>query len=59
MGKGVGWCLLAGSMNPEKMFQQVLALGEAWRVTRMDYLEKEQQVLIRVEETPALWAAEK
>ena len=59
MGKGVGWCLLAGSMSPEKMFQQVLALGEAWRVTRMDYLEKEQQVLIRVEETPALWAAEK
>lgn len=41
------------------MFQQVLALGETWRVTRMDYLEKAQQVLIRVEETPALWAAEK
>jgi transposase len=45
-------------MIPEKMFQQILALGEAWRVVRMDYLEKEQQVLIRVEETAALWAQE-
>ena len=40
------------------MFQQVLALGEAWRVVRMDYLEKDQKVLIRVEDTPALWAQE-
>ncbi len=40
------------------MFQQVLALGENWRVVRMDYLEKEQKVLIRVEDTPALWAQE-
>jgi transposase len=45
-------------MIPEKMFQQILALGEAWRVTRMDYQEKEQRVLIRVEETSALWAQE-
>ena len=45
-------------MIPEKMFQQVLALGEAWRVVRMDYLEKDQKVLIRVEDTPALWAQE-
>jgi hypothetical protein len=41
-------------MIPEKVFQQILALGEAWRVTRMNYQEKEQRVLIRVEETPAL-----
>ena len=41
------------------MFQQVLALGEAWRVVRMDYLEKEQKVLIRVEDTPAVWAQER
>ena len=40
------------------MFQQVLALGEAWRVVRMDYLEKEQQVLICVEDTAALWPQE-
>ena len=45
-------------MIPEKMFQQILALGEAWRVTRMDYQESESKVLIRVEETPALWAQE-
>jgi transposase len=45
-------------MIPEKVFQQILALGEAWRVMRMDYQEKEQRVLIRVEETPALWKQE-
>jgi Na+-translocating ferredoxin:NAD+ oxidoreductase RNF subunit RnfB len=45
-------------MIPEKVFQQILALGEAWRVVRMDYQEKEQRVLIRVEETPALWSQE-
>ena len=45
-------------MIPEKMFQQVLALGAAWQVVRMDYLAKEQKVLIRVEDTPALWAQE-
>ena len=45
-------------MIPEKVFQQILALGETWRVARMDYQEKEQRVLIRVEETPALWKQE-
>jgi transposase len=45
-------------MIPEKMFQQLLLLGDAWQVKEMDYLEKEQQVLIRVSETPALWAQE-
>ena len=45
-------------MIPEKVFQQILALGEAWRVNRMDYIEKESKVLIRVEEMPALWASE-
>lgn len=45
-------------MIPEKVFQQILALGEAWRVARMEYQEKEQRVLIRVEETPALWKEE-
>jgi transposase len=45
-------------MIPEKMFQQILALGAAWRVVSMDYQEKAQQVLIRVEETAALWAQE-
>jgi transposase len=45
-------------MIPEKMFHQILALGDAWRVNRVDYVEKESKVLVRVEETPALWTAE-
>ena len=45
-------------MIPEKMFQQILALGEAWGVARMDDQESESKVLIRVEETPELWAQE-
>ena len=43
-------------MIPEKVFHQILALGEAWRVASVDYVEQERRVLIRVEETPHLWA---
>ena len=46
-------------MIPEKVFHQILALGEGWRVQQVDYLDRESKVLIRVENTPALWAAEK
>jgi transposase len=42
-------------MIPEKVFHQILALGEAWRVTRVDYQEQARKVVIRVEETSALW----
>ena len=45
-------------MIPEKVFHQILALGDAWRVSRVDYLEKDQKVVIRVEETPALWPSQ-
>ena len=45
-------------MIPERVFEQILALGEAWRVTTVDYLQAEGRVRIRVEETPALWAAQ-
>jgi transposase len=45
-------------MIPEKAFQQILALGEAWRVSRVEYVEKEGQVLIHIQETPALWTQE-
>jgi transposase len=45
-------------MIPEKMFQQILGLGEAWRVSGVDYVEKERKVLIRVGETSALWKSE-
>jgi transposase len=45
-------------MIPEKVFHQILGLGDAWRVSRVDYVEKSSKVLIRVEDTPALWATE-
>jgi transposase len=44
-------------MIPEKVFHQILALGDAWRVNRVDYQEQARKVVIRVEETPALWPA--
>lgn len=46
-------------MIPEKMFHQILALGESWRVSGIEYVEKESQVLIRVKETPQVWKAER
>ena len=45
-------------MIPEKVFHQILALGEAWQVTTVDYAEKERKVSIIVREQPQLWAAE-
>src|SRR3989442_3255176 len=45
-------------MIPEKVFEKILVLGDAWRVEQVDYVEKENKVLIRIEETPALWAGE-
>ena len=45
-------------MIPERVFHQILALGEAWRVVALDFIDKEQGVLIRVEETPQLWSGE-
>lgn len=45
-------------MIPEKVFQQILALGDAWRVRSVDYVEKEGRVLIQVEDTPQVWAGQ-
>lgn len=45
-------------MIPEKMFQQILALGESWHVVAVDYVEKDRQVIVRVEETPRVWAGQ-
>jgi transposase len=42
-------------MIPEKVFQQILALGDAWRVSSVDYVEKEGRVLIHIEDTPRVW----
>ena len=45
-------------MIPEKVFHQILALGDAWRVTTVDYVAQERKVNIHIEETPQLWARE-
>src|SRR5438477_10358444 len=45
-------------MIPEKVFQKILVLGDGWRVQQVDYVEKESKVLIRIEETLAMWASE-
>jgi transposase len=45
-------------MIPEKVFHQILALGDGWRVTTVDYVEQERQVNIQIEETRLLWARE-
>ena len=45
-------------MIPEKMFHSILALGEGWRIKQVDYVVKENKVLIQVEELPALWKTE-
>ena len=49
---------LVGRMIPEKCFIRSWRWAKAWRVRRVDYVEKESKVLIRVEETPALWPTE-
>lgn len=45
-------------MIPEKVFEKILVLGNGWRVERVDYVEKESKVLIQIQETAGLWAAE-
>jgi len=37
------------------MFQQRLLLVDGWRVSAVDYVAQARQMLIRVEELPALW----
>lgn len=49
---------MVGIMIPEKVFQQILLLGDEWRVRAVDYVAKASQVLIRVEDLPALWKTE-
>lgn len=45
-------------MIPEKVFEKILVLGDGWRVQGVAYVAKENEVLLRIEETPALWRAE-
>jgi transposase len=46
-------------MIPEKLFEKLLVLGDAWRVKSVDYVEEQSKVVICVEETPQLWASQK
>jgi transposase len=46
-------------MIPEKLFEKLLVLGDGWRVKSVDYVEQQSKVVIRVEETPQLWASQK
>jgi transposase len=43
---------------PEKVFHQILALGEGWQVERVEYVEKEGRVLVHVRESARFWATE-
>ncbi len=45
-------------MIPEKVFHQILALGDAWQVAAVEYLEKDRKVTIHVQERPQLWATQ-
>lgn len=40
------------------MFHQILMLGDAWEVERVEYREEAKQVRIQVRETGSLWATE-
>jgi transposase len=45
-------------MTPEETFEQLLGLGQSWKVLRTEYEEKQNTFVICVEETPQLWAEE-
>jgi transposase len=47
-----------GGMIPEKVFQEILILGERWEVFAVDYDKDQSKVFIRVRETARLWPAE-
>jgi transposase len=44
--------------TPEETFQQLLGLGESWRVIRTEYEAEQNTFVICVEETAHLWEAE-
>ena len=46
-------------MIPEKLFQELLALSDGWRVRGVDYVKKESKILIQVEETAQVWGEQK
>ena len=40
------------------MFQQIMALGDSWRVASVEYVQKSSGVLIHIEETAQLWKSQ-
>lgn len=50
--------MLARMATPEELFNQLLGLGESWRVIRTDYETDQNTFVICVEETPKLWDEE-
>lgn len=45
-------------MTPEQTFEQLLGLGEEWRVINTHYEAEKNTFVIAVEETPKLWESE-
>ena len=45
-------------MTPEETFQQLLGLGESWRVVRTEFESTRNTFVICVEETARLWEEE-
>jgi transposase len=45
-------------MIPEKVFQQILCLGDGWKVRAVEYEQAARRVEIHLEETPKLWSHE-
>lgn len=42
-------------MTPEKLFHELLGLGQQWRVIRCEFSAEDGLVRLWIEETPALW----
>ncbi len=45
--------------TPEKLFSELLRLGDAWVVERVTFLEAKNVLELEVKETPQLWASER
>lgn len=46
-------------MSPERLFHELLGLGDAWAVRKVSFEEAQDALELRVEETPKLWEQEK
>ena len=46
-------------MQPEELFQKLLGLGDGWEIVGSTYVEAENRFVLRIRETPRLWAGER